>query len=196
MRTLEVEMNGQRLAVAGSANAVLLSGHISVAVNECGGTLYLIGMEDVGSGVYSHLGWIDTLSLAYADRVTVKFSELPGATPPAEKVRTDSPEYGARRAEYEELLRIDPPRVRTVESRQPSVALILCWKDETPVTAVLEGGREMIMCQFSWNSFRPDRCRVGLSTVSQQEAYGRTGGREWFSGALNVGEAFSIELRA
>jgi hypothetical protein len=194
MRALEIEVNGRRIAVAASANAVLLSGTISAAVNERGGTLHVSGMEDLGNDVRSHLSWIDMLDVAYADRVTVRFSEVPVGTPPLEESRTDSPEYATRQAEYDEQLRTDPPRPRTVERTQPGVTLRLHWRDEPPVKAILESGREMIMCQFSWNSFRPDRCRVSLSSFSQDEAYGRTGGREWFRGVLNVGEAFGIEL--
>jgi hypothetical protein len=196
MRALQIELNGQSLAVAGSNAAVLLSAGISLSIHENGGTLDVSGMEDLGNDVRSHLSWVEMIDLAQGDRVTVKFVEVAAVTAPSEARRTDSPQYAADQAAYEDELRDNPPTPRVLERKQPGARLALYWNADPPVAASFESGREFISCSFSWNSFRPDRCRVTLNSFSQVEALGRTGGRDWFSGILNVGEACAIELEA
>lgn len=196
MRALEIELNGRSLAVAGSDAAVLLSGGISLSIHESGGTLDVSGMEDLGDDVRAHLSWVEMIDLAQGDRVTVKFVEAAAATPPSEARRTDSPQYAAEQTAYEEDLRENPTKPRVLEPKQPNARLALYWKTAPAVVASFESGREFISCRFSWNSFRPDRCRVTLSSFSQVEALGRACGKDWFSGTLNLGETCAIELEA
>lgn len=196
MRALQIELNGQSLAVAGSEAAVLLSAGISLSIHESGGTLDVSGMEDLGNDVSSHLSWVEMIDLSRGDRVTVKFVEVATATPPSEARRTDSPQYAAERAAYEDDLRENPPKPVVLEPKQAEARLALYWRSDPPIVAVFESGREFISCRFSWHSFHPDRCRMTFSSFSQVEALGRTGGRDWFSGTLNVGEVCAIELEA
>lgn len=196
MRALEIELNGRSLAVAGSDAAVLLSVGISLSIHERGGTLDVSGMEDIGNDVRSHLSWVEMNDLVRGDRVTVKFVEAAVVTAPSEARRTDSPQYAAEQAAYEDDLRQNPPKAVVLEPKQPDARVALHWNTDPAVVAHFESGREFISCRFSWNSFRPDRCRVTLSSFSQVEALGRTGGKDWFSGTLNVGEGCAIELEA
>lgn len=197
MRALQVELNGQILAIAGSEAAVLLSGGINLSIDEIGGTLLDVGgMQDLGNDVHAHLTWVEMIDLVQGDQVTVRFVEVAAATPPSNMCRTDSPEHAAGQAAYENGLRRKPPTPRALEQIQPEAKLILRWKDNTTVVASFESGREFISCRFCWNSFRPDRCRVTLRSFSQDEAFARTSGKDWFSGTLNVGEACEIELSA
>jgi hypothetical protein len=196
MRVLEIELNGERLAVAGSKAAVLLSAGISLSIHESGGTLDVSGMEDVGNDVHSHLSWVEMLDLSPSARVTVKFVEATMPTPPSKERRTDSPQYASDQAEFEEELKTNPPTPRVLVPKQPSAKVSLFWKDQPPVVALFESGREFISCRFTWTSFRPDRCRVTFSSFSQAEALDRTGGKAWFSGTLDVGDTCEIELDA
>lgn len=196
MRVLQIELNGRSLAVAGSDAAVLLSAGISLSIHESGGTLDVSGMEDVGNDVHSHLSWVDMIDLVQGDRVKINFVEAATATPPSDEKRTDSPQYAAEQAAYEDSLRENPLKPQILEPKQPDIRLALYWKADPAVVALFESGREFISCRFSWNSFRPDRCRVTLRSFSQIEALGRTGGKDWFSGILNVGEGCAIELVA
>jgi hypothetical protein len=123
MRALQIELNGQSLAVAGSEAAVLLSAGISLSIHESGGTLDLSGMEDLGNDVSSHLSWVEMIDLVRGDRVTVKFVDVPTATPPSEARRTDSPQYAAERAAYEDDLRENPLKPVVLELKQADVEL-------------------------------------------------------------------------
>lgn len=196
MRALEIELNGRNLAVAGSDSATPLSVGISLSIHENCGTLDVSGMEDLGNEVRSHLSWGEMIDLVRGDRVTVKFVEAAVVTPPLEARRTDSPQYAAERAAYEDELRENPPKLMVLEPKHADARLVLYRNTHPTVVAYFESGREFISCRFSWNSFRPDRCRVTLSSFSQIEALGRTGGKDWFSGTLNVGEICAIELEA
>jgi hypothetical protein len=196
MRALQIELNGKTLAIAGSDAAMLLSGGVNLSIHEVGGTLDVSGMEDLGNDIHAHLYWIEMLDLAHGDRVTIKFLDATAATSPSEVLRTDSPEHASAQSEYEDNLRENPPTAKILESAQPEAKLALCWNGSPAVVASFENGREFICCRFTWNSFRPDRCRVTLSSFSQVEALARTGSRDWFSGTLNIGESCEIELTA
>lgn len=196
MYALQIELNGRSLAVAGSEAAILLSAGISLSIHESGGTLDVSGMEDLGNDVSSHLSWVEMIDLSRGDRVTVNLVQVATATPPYEARRTDSTQYVAERAAYEDDLRENPLKSVILESKQAGARLALHWRSDPPIVAVFESGREFISCRFSWNSFRPDSCHMTFSSFSQVEALGRTGGRDWFSGTLNVGEGCAIELEA
>jgi hypothetical protein len=196
MHALEVQRNGVTLAVVGASNALMFSADISATVEEEAATIDVRGMLDLGSERRSHVSWLALEPLRIGDLLSFRFFESETVTVPVEEVATDSEEHLTGQAEYEELLRSNPMVPRQLDINQPNATLQLRVAGDRQVIATLEAGREFIAFRILWNQWRPERCRLSLSSFSQQEALDRTGSREWFQGTLRVGEQCAVKVGA
>jgi len=196
MRALEVKRNGATVAIIGAPNALMFSADIAASIQEEAATLDVRGMNELDNERQSHTTWLELDRLDDGDRVELSFIEVESATPPREEVATDSPEHQAGQAEYEALLQSEPLAPRELEQRRPDATLKLRIAGHEQIVATLESGREFLSCRFLWNRWRPERCRLSLSSFSQTEALARSGSREWFSGALGLGESCVVEIGA
>ena len=196
MRALEIKRNGATLAIIGAPNALMFSADIAASIQDEAATLDIRGMNELDNERQSHTTWLELDQLDDGDRVEFSFVEVESATPPMEEVATDSPEHQSSQAEYEAQLQTEPLVPRELEQRRPDAALRLRMEGHEQIVATLESGREFLSCRFLWNRWRPERCRVSLSSFSQKEALARSGSREWFSGALSLGESCVVEVGA
>jgi hypothetical protein len=196
MHALEIQRNGVTLAVVGARNALMFSADINSTIDEEAATIDIRGMIDLGNERKSHVSWLELAPLRIGDLLSFRFFESEVVTAPLKEVATDSEEHIAGQAEYQELLKSSPMVPRQLDLRQPNAALELSIAGSEQVTATLEGGREFISFRVLWNQWRPERCRLSLSSFSQQEALARTGGKEWFQGALKAGEQCAVKVGA
>jgi hypothetical protein len=196
MHALEVQRNGKTLVVVGASNALMFSANVSSTVEEEAATIDIRGMIDLGRDRQSHVDWLELEQLRIGDVLSFRFFETEVVTAPLQEVATDSAEHVAGQAEYEELLKSNPIVPRQLDVKQPGASLQLTIAGSEQVTATLESGREFIAFRTLWNRWNPERCRISLSSFSQQEALSRTGGKEWFQGALRVGEQCVVKVGA
>jgi hypothetical protein len=194
MHVLEVQLNGKTLVIAGATNAVLLSGRLSIFVQgPQAATLSVTGMNDLGDERQSHTRWLEEYELRTGDTVGFKFGEGT-PTPPLAEVATDSEEHRNEQEWYDEELRQNPVTPQVLSRLLPNATLRLLFPDEAPIVATLEGGREFISFGLTWNQWHPERCRVALSSFSQEEALARAGSKEWFQGRLKLGDKCVVEV--
>jgi len=196
MHALEVQRNGETLAVVGASNALMFAAHVNAAIEEAGATLDLRGMLDLGDERTSHVSWLQLSQLQRGDLLNFRFFESEVVSSPRDEVATDSEEHIAEQAEFEEELKSNPPAPRYIEARQPDVTLLLNISGNEPITATLESGRQFIAFRVLWNQWSPERCRLSLSSFSQQEGLARTGGKDWFQGTLEVGDQCAVKIGA
>ncbi|MDM0056828.1 hypothetical protein [Variovorax fucosicus] len=197
MQALEVLHNGQRLVVAGTENAVLLSFSVSVSIDsEHPGTLDMRGMKDLGNDRQAHLEWIQELPLDSGDEISVTLLEVEEVTPPAEDVASDSDEHIAEQAAYEAQLAAGLPVPRTLERKRPDASLEVVV-GEVPVVATFEGGREFLTMHIDWNRWCPERCRLSLLSFSVREGLAREEGKKnWLAASAQMDEVVLIRVRA
>jgi len=196
MHVLEVQLNGETLALVGASDALMFAAHLNTSIEEAGATLGLQGMRDLGGNRTSHVNWLPFLELSHGDLVSFYFFESKTATAPIEDIATDSEEHIAEQAEFEEELKSNPPTTRLIEAIQPDATLQLRMPGSELITATLEGGREFIAFRILWNQWRPEHCHMLLSSFSQQEALVRSGRKAWFQGTLGVGERCVVKVGA
>jgi hypothetical protein len=196
MHALEVQRNGVTLVVVGASNALMFSADVSSTIEEEAATIDIRGMIDLGSDRKSHANWLELEPLRVGDVLSFRFFESEVVTAPIQEVATDSEEHVAGQAEYEELLKSTPIVPRQLDIKQPSASLQLSIAGSERITATLESGREFIAFRTLWDRWNPERCRISLSSFSQQEALSRTGSKEWFQGALKVGEQCTVTVGA
>ena len=196
MHALEVQRNGVTLVVVGASNALMFSADVSAMIEEDAATIDVRGMIDLGNDRKSHANWLELEPLRVGDVLNFRFFESEVVTAPLQEVATDSEEHIAGQAEYEELFKSTPMVSRQLDIKQPDASLQLSIEGSEGITATLESGREFIAFRTLWNRWNPERCRVSLRSFSQQEALSRTGGKEWFQGALTVGEQCAVKVGA
>ena len=196
MHALEIRRNGVTVAVVGASNALMFSADIAASIQDETATLDIRGMNELGNERQSHTVWLELEPLAEGDKIELSFVEVAAATPPKEEVATDSPEYQAGQAEYEAQLQAEPLAPRVLEQRRPDAGLRLTVPGHDGIVATLESGQEFLSCRFLWNRWRPEQCRVSLSSFSQEEAIARSGSREWFNGVLSPGEKCVVKVGA
>jgi hypothetical protein len=194
MHVLEIKRNAELLAVIGSPNALMFSAGIAASIEDREVTLDARGMNDLGNNRESHTTWLELAPLNAGDSIAFRFTESEHATEPLSEVATDSPEHLAEQATYETRLQEQPLAPRQLDQKNPQASLTFSVRQEPPILPVLESGREFLSCRVRWNRWRPERCRVTLSSFSQQEALARTGGREWYNGFLQLGEGCTVEV--
>ena len=195
MHAIEIQRNGVTLAVIGAPNALMLAADVGIMVEgPDAGTLDLRGMNDLGGDRKSHTNWVDESALSSGDVLLFRFIEAESATPPLREVAEDSEESVAERQWYEEQTQSLPMAPRELERRLPNATLELSCPGREPITATLEGGREFISLHLLWNQWRRERCRLSLSSFSQQEALSRAGSKEWFQGYLLLGEQCVVKI--
>lgn len=195
MHTIEIERNGVPVCVVGAPNAIMLSVNVDLQVEgPAAGMLQSMGMNDLGNDRQSHTCWIEELVLAAGDTISLRFDERNEATPPAREVATDSEENLADQRWYDEQLRENPFVPTTIPRNLPTATLELLLPNATPIVATFEGEREFISLRLLWDQWRPERCRVSLSSFSQQEALARVGRKEWFAGYLQYGEQCAAKI--
>lgn len=196
MHALEVQRNGTTLAIVGGEHALMFSADVSAMIEEEAATIDIRGMNDLGSDRKSHTSWLQLAPLCNGDLLTFRFIECAAATAPSVEVATDSEEHLAAQAHYEEQLQSNSPTPRALEAKQPNATLQLQLTGIEHITAILESGREFLSFRVLWNQWQPERCRVSLSSCSQQEALARTGGKQWFQGVMRVGEQCVVKVGA
>jgi hypothetical protein len=197
MHTVEILRNDEVLCKAGAANAAMLSAHISVSVQDHElGTLSVSGMNDLGGERQSHTYWLDELALVGGDALTLRFAEENAADPPVREIATDSEEHLKSQEWYEQQLKEHPLVAQTLSRIQPNAKLRLLFPGELGIVATLEEEREFISFSLTWNRWRPEYCRITMSSFSQQEALARTGGKKWFEGKLKPGESCVVEIES
>lgn len=181
MQALEVLCNGQRLALAGTVDAVLLSFSMHVSIDgEHPATLEMRGMRDLGNDRQAHLAWIQEFPLDEGDEIRVRLLEVEEATLPAEDIASDSDEHIAAQAAYEAQLATGLPVPRALKRKQPHASLGVVV-DGAPVVATFESGRELLTLRIDWNRWHPDRCRLSLRSISVKEGLAREGGKNWLT---------------
>jgi hypothetical protein len=193
MHALEVKLDGVTLAVAGSPNAIFVAIHISSDIEQVGASLDISGMNDLGGERRSHTNWIMQQPLPPQARLELRLVETATATPPIREVAADDPEHLADQADYKRRLRDDPPVSRALQAVSPGASLALTLGGRRTV-ATLESGREFLMCSLLWDAWRPEQCRVRMSSFSQAEALAREGAREWTRAQLGLGESCLVEI--
>jgi hypothetical protein len=196
MHALAIKRSGKPVLVVGAPNALMFSADIATSVEDPEVTLDVRGMNDLGNERQSHTTWLELSPVSVGDQIEFQFIEAESFTPAEKEEATDSPEYVASRAEYEKKLEAEPLVPRPLEPRNPNACLSLVLPGRERIVAVLESGREFLTCRFVWSRWRPERCRVSLSSFSQQEALAHTGGRDWYSGVLGLGESYVVEVGA
>ncbi len=195
MHAVEVQYNGDTICTVGAANALMVSADVSMFVEGPeAATLHVSGMNDLGDDRTSHTGWIDELDMSNGDRLVFRFVDVPVASPPKREVASDSEEYLTEQQWYQQQLRDNPMKPKRLKRDFPNASLQLSFPGAAPVVATLEGDREFISLKILWDKWRPERCRVSLSSFSQQEALSRTGRNEWFQGNLKVGEECIVKI--
>jgi len=196
MRALQIERNGQRIVVAGANHATMIAADVSALIHESGATVDVRGMTE-NDGIASHISWIELAPISYDDRITFRFVNLDAEflSPPLEDISTDSPQFMAEQEEYLEYLQNNPPEISELERKQPKATLSLLLPAQNRVTATFENGRELMSCRFLWNKWRPDQCRVSLSSCSREEALAKTDGKDFFQGTLKLGESCMVHLQ-
>jgi hypothetical protein len=195
MHAVEVQYNGATICTVGAANAVMFSADISMFVEGPEAAMLNVrGMNDLGNDRTSHTGWIDELDISNGDRLVFRFVDVLAASPPEREVASDSEEHLTEQLWYETQLRENPMNPRELKRDFPNTSLQLSFPGAAPVIATLEGDREFISFQLMWNQWRPERCRVSLSSFSQQEALARAGSKEWLQGNLKVGEECIVKV--
>jgi hypothetical protein len=196
MHALEVQRNGATLVVVGASNALMFSADVSATLEEEAARIDIRGMIDLGNDRQSHANWLELEPLQIGDVLSFRFFQSEVVTAPLQEVATDSEQHIAGQAQYEELLKSTPMVPRQLDIKQPRPSLQLSIAGSEGVTAILESGREFIAFRTLWNRWSPERCRVSLSSFSQQEALSRTGGRRWFEGVLEVGQRCAVKVGA
>lgn len=195
MRAIEVQHNGTAICTVGSPNALMFSAGISMSVEgSSAATLGLSGMNDLGNDRTSHTGWIDELALSHGDLLAFRFVDTLAATPPARETASDSEEHLAEQQWYKNQMQENPMEPRELKRHFPNATLQLSLPRIEPVVATLEGSREFISLRLLWNQWRPECCRVSLSSFSQREARARAGSKEWFQGSLQIGEECVVKI--
>lgn len=174
----------------------MFSADISVSIEEPEATLDVRGMNDLGDDRHSHTTWVELSPLAAGERIAFEFVETQLASPPSEELPTDSAEYTVRQEEYENNMKAEPLGVREMDCKNPNASVALVLANGEQVIASLESGREFLTFRLNWDQWRPERCRVSLSTFSHEEALARTGGRNWYDGVLALGESCVVEVVA
>ena len=195
MRSLEVIRNSSVLCVAGTANASLLSIQVSLFIEQPNeATLRVSGMNELENNRSSHTYWFEEEVLSPGESLSIRFSELGTATPPAIETATDSAEYIAEHERYESEVAQGAFEPREVEHKWPNGSLSFSVQGTSPVVATFAGGREFITLSLTWNKWRPDVCRYSLSSFSQAEAVARTGSNEWLDGKLQLEQSCQVSL--
>lgn len=195
MHAIEIERNGVPVCVVGAPNAITFSVDVDLQIEgPAAGMLHAMGMNDLGNDRQSHTSWIEELVLAVSDTISFRFGEHNEATPPAREVATDSDENLADQRWYDEQRRENPLVPTTIPRNLPTATLEVFLPNATPIVATFEGEREFISFRVFWDRWRPERCRVSLSSFSQQEALARVGRKEWFAGYLQYGEQCAAKI--
>ncbi len=195
MHAVEVQYNGTTVCTAGAANALMVSADVSMFIEGPeAAILRVAGMNDLGDDRTSHTEWIDELSMSDGDRLVFRFVDVLAVSPPKQEVANDSDEHLTGQQLYQQQLRDNPMTPRQLKRDFPNASLQLALPGAAPVVATLEGDREFISLKMLWDKWSPDRCRVSLSSFSQQEAFSRTGRKEWFQGFLKVGEECVVTI--
>lgn len=195
MHAVEVQYNGDTMCTVGAANALMVSADVGMFIEGPeAATLHVSGMNDLGDDRTSHTDWIDELDMSNGDRLVFRFVDVPAVSPPKREMASDSDEHLTEQQLYQQHLRDNPMKPRQLKRDFPDASLQLSVAGAVPVVATLEGDREFISLKILWDKWRPERCRVSLSSFSQQEALSRTGRKEWFQGYLNVGEECVVKI--
>lgn len=194
-RALKVSKDGGETWTAGARNAFMVSVTISVSVEgDYPGMIHVAGMNDLGDDRQSHTSWLECVDVASGSDFTVQFIESDAVTPPTKEVATDSEEHLKEVADFEEMVANDPPRPRIIESNFPDSGITATLPDGEVIEARFESGRQFMRINFNWNKFRPDRCRVSLSSNSMEEGMNRVAGKQWCELILSLGESVHVKV--
>lgn len=180
---------------AGAADALLVSLHLSTLVDgEHPAILRIGGMRDLGNERQSHVQWIEEMVLAEGDELHLTLASVDEATLPTEDVATDSEEHLAAQAEYEMELAENPPQPTKLERQRPSASLQLAVGAEPPIVASFGADGELLSLGATWNSWRPERFYLSLSSCSCEQAIAKQGGKDWFKGHVTQGETVVVRI--
>jgi hypothetical protein len=194
-RALKISKAGGETWIAGARNAIMVSVDISVSIEgDCPGMIHVSGMNDLDGDRQSHTSWLECVAVESTAEFTIQFLETDTFTPPAKEVATDSEEHLKEIADFNEMVAKDPPRPRIMENNFPDSGITATLPNGEVIEARFESGRQFMAFRFHWNKFRPDRCRVSLSSNSMTEAMNRIDGRQWCQMNLALGESVHVRV--
>jgi hypothetical protein len=194
-RALKISKTGGETWIAGASNAFMVSVDISVSIEgDCPGMIHVSGMNDLDGDRQSHTSWLECVDVESDSEFTIQFLETDTFTPPAKEVATDAEEYLKEVADFNEMVAKDPSRPRVMENNFPDSGITATLPNGEVIEAWFEGGRQFMAIRFLWNKFRPDRCRVSLSSNSMTEAMNRTDGKQWCQLNLALGESVKVSV--
>ncbi len=196
MPGLEVSLNGNHVATVSTEGLDL------VGVRVHGD---LIGPEfaslDVSGGLYGdgkeskHLIWVSQREMASGDEIEVTLLENAVTSRPGQTIEQLYPENerptGPEQT-LEEVLRDLRKRPR---SRERFVFRITP-PNGTPISARTTPSDHSFGFSVMWNSMRPERARVSLSSNSLENIMKRTGGEEHANFLLQFGQAVKLRVDA
>jgi hypothetical protein len=195
MQALEVRRNGLPVVMAGAADALLVSLHLSALVDgEHPATLRIGGMRDLGNNRQSHAQWLEEMVLVEGDELHLKLVSVHEATLPTEDVAADSEEHLAAQAEYEMELAANPPQPTKLERRRPNASLQLAVGAAPPIVGNFGADGELLLLGATWNSWHPEHFHLNLSSCSCEQAIARQGGKDWFKGHVSQGEPVVVRI--
>jgi hypothetical protein len=191
MRAIEIQRNGSVICTAGFPGAILLSLQLDGNCETAGAGLSVHGMAKLGDGHNLHLWWFNHLRIADGDEVTFALVEAANLTTPSEEQATNSPEYIAEQQEYEE--RASLPMVLRELGRSNAGLIFDVRINNALFKASLDRSRELLSASLTWSDYGDERCRFRIGSISIAEAMGRTGGKEWLTESIKLGDKICVK---
>jgi hypothetical protein len=131
MVCLDIKVNGDLVCRAGIANASILSSILGASVGaDHPADLYISGMCELPEKRAAHVRWAKDRSVSSGDHITFTLIDCEDPTEPTEIVPTDSPEYLAEQANFEEFERTYVREEAPAERKRPTLSFDCRINDE------------------------------------------------------------------
>ncbi|WP_295752423.1 hypothetical protein [Undibacterium sp.] len=187
MRAIEIQRNETVICVVGVPQALLLSVDLSGDVEASVAGLSVHGMAEVEGDANLHLWWFNHLEILDGDELKFRFLETDEVSPCPEITASDSPEFIADQTEYEKMLKTNPISARPMIRNFSNLSFEVNAGSKL-IVAALDEDREFLSARLTWNNFRPNSCRLSVSSFSQIEALARKGRKEWLVETVQLDE--------
>jgi len=195
MICLAVRKNGELLCLAGFAEADLLTVHLSGGVDaDMPVSLRVSGMCELPGDRSAHLYWIDGAALNAGDRLSFELQRSDGPTLPLSIEATDSPEYLAAQAAFEELARESIPRGETPPILWPDLKFECSVEGGRPLSVGVPLGQDSILCSILWSKWDSEQLRVSLRTLGGLAGSTTAQKTSWLRETLLEGQRFEVQV--
>lgn len=200
MPTLRIVKNGQHLCTVGSAGIWMFTvqawadiwSEPATHLDITGGTLHDDGKNDF-------LIWEMDHKLVKGDHLVFEFGEGEEASRQPEVFDNEKAKEEVRKESPKWEWPLSAEAIAEMESR-PITCADLVWylsKNSEPKAAYRPGvGRQQMSLGLLWNSHRPERMRVALSSTSLREVLAREGGQDHVTEYVPIGTRVELEIGA